>query len=83
MSLGGKATSGPNQSQGLADEMTDGWKRIMTHSFACPEATAAFLSRATPPDRADDSTVTSDISPTDVSAALKRIKRGKKSAGPG
>ena len=81
MYLGGKATSGRNRSQELADEMADGWKRIMTHFFACPEATASFLSRSTPQDRVDDSTVTSDISPDDVSAALKRLKLGK-AAGP-
>ena len=53
--------------------------RNMTHSFACPKATAAFLSRATPPDRVDDSTVTSAIFFEDVSAAadLKWLKRGK------
>ena len=49
----------------------------MTHSFACPDLTAAFLSRAAPTNRVDDSTVTSEISPDDVSAALKRLKRGK------
>ena len=53
----------------------------MTHYFACPDNTAAFLSRAIPPDRVDDSTVTSDISPDYVSAALKRLKRDK-AAGP-
>ena len=53
----------------------------MTHSFACPDNTAAFLSRATSSDRVEDSTVTSDISPDDVSEALKRLKRGK-AAGP-
>ena len=53
----------------------------MTHSFACPDLTAAFLSRAAPTNRVDDSTVTSEISPDDVSAALKRLKRGK-AAGP-
>ena len=36
---------------------------------------------ATPPDPVDDSTVTSAIFPGDVSAALKRLKRGK-AAGP-
>ena len=49
----------------------------MAHSFAWYEAIAAFLSQATPPDQVDDFTVRSDISPDDVSAALKRLKRGK------
>ena len=69
VSLGGKTSSGPSRSQDLADKMADGWARIMTRSFACPNNTAAFLSRAIPPDRVDDSTVKSDISPDDVSAA--------------
>ena len=81
VSLGGNATSGPNLSQDLADEMADCSARLMDHSFACPDNTAAFLSRAIPPDRVDDSTVTSDISPDYVSAALKRLKRDK-AAGP-
>ena len=61
--------------------MADSWARIMTPSFACSDNTAAFLSRATPSDRVDDYTVTSDISAVAVSAALKRLKRGK-AAGP-
>ena len=81
VSLGGKAAYGPNHSQELADEMADGWERIMTHSFACPAATATFLSRAVPPEPVDDTTVLSAVSPDDVSAALKKLKRGK-AAGP-
>ena len=81
VSLGGKSAYGPNRSQELADEMDDGWERIMTHAFASPEETSAFLARASPPDRVDDSNVTSDIDQEDVSAALKRLKRGK-AAGP-
>ena len=57
--------------------MTDGWKRITTHSFAYPKSATALLSRAIPLKRGDDSTVTSDISHDDVSATLKRLKRGK------
>ena len=53
----------------------------MTHSFACPTATAIFLSRANPPNRVDGSTVTSAIFHDNMSAALKRLKRGK-AAGP-
>ena len=64
VSLGGKAASGPNRSQELADEMADEWERIMTHSFACPEATAAFLSWASQFDQVDDTTVTSAVSAT-------------------
>ena len=79
MSLGGNASSRPNRVQELADEMADGWARIIYHYFACPDINAAFLSRATPLDRVDDSTVTSDISPNGVSADLKRLKRGKAS----
>ena len=75
--MGGKSSSGLNRSQELADGNGNGWKRIMTYSVACPESTAAFLSRDTPPDRIDDSTVTSDIPPDDVSAFLERFKRGK------
>ena len=71
-----KRHPGSNRSQQLADEMADGWKRIMTHSFACPEATVAFLFRGTPLNRIDDFIVTSAIFPDDVSAALKRLKRG-------
>ena len=70
VSLGGKAAYGPNRSQELADEMADGWERIMTHAFASPEETSAFMARASPPDRVDDSNVTSDIDQEDVSAAL-------------
>ena len=77
MYLGGKAISGPNQLHELANKMADGWKRIMTHSFACPENAAALLYRATPPDRVDDSTVTWDISPDDMNVALKMLHRGK------
>ena len=46
--LGGQATYGPNRSQELADEMTDGWGPLMTHFFDRPDSTAAFLERATP-----------------------------------
>ena len=77
VSLGGKSTFGPNRSQKLADEMADGWKRIMTRTFACSGASVALLSRSTPLDRVNDSTVTSYISTDDVSAALKWLKRGK------
>ena len=75
--MGKKSTYGPNRSQVLADDMADGWKRIITHSSASPKATAALLSRTTPPEQVDDSTVTSAIFPVNVSAALKRLKRGK------
>ena len=51
----------------------------MTHSFAVPEATTAFLSRSTPPDRVYYSPVTADISSDDMSAAFKKLKRGKPS----
>ena len=53
----------------------------MTHFLDRPDATAAFLKRAAPPDHVDDSDVTSAISPDDVCAASKRLKRGK-AAGP-
>lgn len=59
--------------------MDEGWEHNMTRSFACLEATSAFLARDLAPDRVDDSAVTDDIDPEDVSAALKRIKRGKSS----
>ena len=81
MFLGGKATYGSNRSEELADEIADGWEQIMTHSFDRPDATSAFLDRAATPDPVNDSTVTSPISTDDVSAALKRLKRGK-AAGP-
>ena len=75
MYLGGKATFGPNRSQELADEMSDVWERIMTYSFACPTANAAFLFFEPPPaNRVDDSTVTSAIIPDIVSAALKEAQ---------
>ncbi|TDH73981.1 uncharacterized protein CCR75_003321 [Bremia lactucae] len=79
--LGSKAQLGSNRSQELADEMADGWGQIMTHSFARFEETAAFLDRAAPPAQVDDFSVTSSISTEDVSAALKRLRRGK-AAGP-
>ena len=81
ISLGGKAASGPNRSQELADEMADGWAHTMTHSFSCPEGTAAFLFRTSQSDRVDDTAVTSAVPADDVTAALKRLKRGK-AAGP-
>ena len=65
------------RSQELADEMADGWGHLITQFFYCPDATAAFLERASTPDRVDDSNVTSAISPDDVCAALKRLKRRK------
>ena len=71
------ATYGSNRSQELADEMADGWEQIITHSFDRPDATSAFLDRAATPDPVNDSTVTSPISTDDVSAALKRLRRGK------
>ena len=49
----------------------------MTHFFDRPDVTAAFLERATPQSRVDDSNVTSTISPDDAVAALKKLKRGK------
>ena len=61
--------------------MTDGWGPLMTHFFDLPDSTAAFLERATPPSRVDDSNVTPSISPDDVVSALKKLKRGK-AAGP-
>ena len=61
--------------------MADGCVPFITHSFDRPDATAAFLERATPPISVDDSNVTSSILPDDVGAALKKIKRGK-AAGP-
>ena len=45
--------------------------------FCCPDAAAAFIERAALPDRVDDSNVTSAVSPEDMCAALKRLKRGK------
>ena len=81
ISVCGQATYGPNRSQDLADEMADGWGLLMTHFFDRPDATAAFLERATPPISVDDSNVTSSILPDDVGAALKILKRGK-AAGP-
>ena len=57
--------------------MADGWGPLMNHFFDHPEATAAFLERATPPISVGDSNVTSAISPDDVGAALKKLKRGK------
>ena len=51
--------------------MAEGWEQIMTHWFACPDATTSFLTMA--PLRTDDYTVTSDISPDDVSADLKSL----------
>ena len=65
--LGVKATYGSSRSQELADEMADGWEHIMNRSFACPEATSAFLAKASPPDRVNDSALTADINPEDVS----------------
>ncbi|CAI5717474.1 unnamed protein product [Peronospora effusa] len=47
----------------------------------CLNATTVFVERASSPVRIDDSNVTSVISPDDVCAALKRLKRGK-TAGP-
>ena len=61
--------------------MADGCVPFITHSFDRPDATAAFLERATPPISFDDSNVTSAISSDDKDAALKKIKRGK-AAGP-
>ena len=81
VSLGGKAASGPNRSQELADEMADGWAHTMTHSFSCPEGTAAFLVRTSQSDWVDDTAVTSAVPADDVTAALKRLKR-RKAAGP-
>ena len=49
----------------------------MNHFFDRPDATAAFLERATSPISVDDSNVTSFISSDDVSAAIKKLKRGK------
>ena len=57
--------------------MADGWGPLMTHFFDLPDSTAAFLERATPPSRVDDSNETSFISPDNVGAALKKLKRGK------
>ena len=74
--MGGKTSSGLNRSQELADGNGNGWKRIMTYSVACPESTAAFLSRSVPPEQVDDTTVILAVSPDDVSAALKWLKRG-------
>ena len=70
ISFGGQATYGTNRSQKLADEMADGWGRLITHFFDLPDSTAAFFERATPPISVDDSNVTSSISPDDVGAAL-------------
>ena len=53
----------------------------MNQFFDRPGATAAFFERATPPISFDDSNVTSSMSPDDVGAALKKLKRGK-AAGP-
>ena len=80
-SLSGQATYEPNRSQKMADEMADGWVPLMTHFFDRPDAITAFLERVTAPIRFDDSNVTSFISPDDVGAALKKLKRGK-DAGP-
>ena len=75
--MGGKATFVSNRSQELADKMVDGWEQIMTTSFDRSEVIAAFLARASRPAPVDDLTVTSSISTDDVSAALKRLRRGK------
>ena len=66
VSLGGKASSGPNRSEAFSDEMADGYESIIIHFFACPDNTSAFLSRAIPTKWVDNSTVTLDISPDDV-----------------
>ncbi|CAI5702020.1 unnamed protein product [Peronospora effusa] len=76
VSLGGQATYGSNRSQELADEMADGWEQLTTKFFDRPDATTAFLERASPPVRIDESNVTSVISPDDVCAALKWESRG-------
>ena len=72
----GKATFGSNRSQELADDKADDWELIMSHNVACFDATTSFLARATPLDRVEDYIVILSISPEDVSAALKRLKRG-------
>ena len=61
--------------------MADGWVPLMTHFFSHPNATSAFLERATFSSRVDDINVTSVISPDDLGVALKKLKRGK-AAGP-
>ena len=78
---GWKATFGSNRSQELADEMTDGWEHIMTTAFDRSEAAAAFLARASQLAPVNDLTGMSSILTDGVSAALKRLKRGK-AAGP-
>ncbi|CAI5703594.1 unnamed protein product [Peronospora effusa] len=81
VSLGGQATYGSNRSQELADEMADGWGHLMIKFYDRPDDITAFLELAFPLVRIDDSNVTSVISPDDVCAVLKRLKRGK-AAGP-
>ena len=61
--------------------MAEVWESIMTRSFACPYAIASFLGQAARPHRVEDSSVTAAISPDDVGAAPKILKRGKE-AGP-
>ena len=53
----------------------------MNHFFDRPDATAAFLERATSPISVDDSNVTPAISPDDVISAMKKLNR-EKAAGP-
>ena len=61
--------------------MAYGWESNMSHSFACPDATTAFIASEFPPYRAGTSSVTSDISSDNVSATLNSLKLGK-AAGP-
>ena len=57
--------------------MADGCGPLMTRFFDRPDATSAFLERATTSISVDDSAVTSAISPDDVGAALEKLKRGQ------
>lgn len=60
---------------------TLGWGPIMLRNIESPSATASFLGKSSPEPGLNDSTVTAAISPADVCAALKKLKRGK-AAGP-
>uniref|UniRef100_M4C1Q8 Uncharacterized protein n=1 Tax=Hyaloperonospora arabidopsidis (strain Emoy2) TaxID=559515 RepID=M4C1Q8_HYAAE len=59
--------------------MADGWAGIMQRFYDMPVMTAAFLSDARRPVGVNDTAIIALCSTDDVSAVLKRMKRGKTS----
>ena len=77
--LGGVATSGPDSSKDLDNDMADGWEGSLHRCFHDPKYTDDFLARAPTPPSLNDDHVVSAIDSSDILVAIKKCKYGKAS----